>query len=55
VQLVQSYCRLAELGIAAGVRPKAAEVALPEDTAERVKGWAEGEEANVQKREELAE
>jgi hypothetical protein len=55
VQLVQLYCRLAEPEIAAGVRPKAAEVALPEDTAERVKGWAEGEEANVQKREELAE
>jgi hypothetical protein len=54
VQLVQSYYRLAELEIAAGARPKAAEVALPEDTAERVKGRAEGEEANVQKREELA-
>jgi hypothetical protein len=43
VQLVQSYCRLAELEIAAGVRPKAAEVALPKDMGERVRGWTEGE------------
>jgi hypothetical protein len=43
VQLVQSYCRLAELEIAAGERPKAVDVALPEDTAKKAKEWAEGE------------
>src|SRR5215218_5534593 len=43
VQLVQSYCRLAELEIAAGERPRAEDVALPEDTGQRVKGWAEDE------------
>src|SRR5215207_1220045 len=53
VQLVQSYCRLAELEIAAGDRPKAGEVALPEDIPERVREWAHGEEANVREREEL--
>ena len=43
VQLVQSYCRLAELEIAAGERPKVGDMALPDDTAERLKGWAQGE------------
>src|SRR5215217_5252606 len=45
VQLVQSYCRLAELEIAAGERPRAGDVALPEDTVQKVKEWAEGEES----------
>src|SRR5215211_2775085 len=43
VQLVQSYCRLAELEVASGEKLKSGEVALPEDTGERVKEWAEGE------------
>jgi hypothetical protein len=37
VQLVQSYCRLAELEIAAGESPKVGDVSLPEDTAEKAK------------------
>jgi hypothetical protein len=41
--------------IAAGERPRAGDVALPEDTAERVKGWVEGEEATTREREELVE
>jgi len=44
VQLVQSYCRLAELEIAAGERPRACDLKLPEDTGERVREWAEGED-----------
>jgi hypothetical protein len=51
VQLVQSYCRLAELEIAAGERPKTGEVALPGDTGERIKGWAEGEAEREKQRE----
>src|SRR5215217_7532145 len=43
VQLLQVYARLAELEIAAGEKPSAGEMVLPEDTAERVKNWAEGE------------
>jgi len=43
VQLVQSYCRLAELEIAAGESPKARDAVLPEDVEERIKEWAEGE------------
>jgi len=54
VQLVQSYCRLAELEIAAGERPRAGDVGLPEDTAEKVKEWAEGEAEREKEREELA-
>lgn len=42
VQLVQSYCRLAELEITTGERPRAGDVALPEDTPERAKEWAVG-------------
>jgi hypothetical protein len=53
VQLVQSYCRLAELEIAAGERPKVGDVALPEDAAERVRGWAEGEAEREKQREEF--
>src|SRR5215213_4026410 len=55
VQLLQVYARLAELEIAAGEKPSAGEMVLPEDTAERVKNWAEGEEAKVREREELVE
>jgi hypothetical protein len=51
VQLVQSYCRLAELEIAAGERPRAGEVALPEDTAKKVQEWAEGEAEREEQRE----
>jgi hypothetical protein len=43
VQLVQSYCRLAELEIAAGEKPKSGGVALPEDVGEHIRRWAEGE------------
>ncbi|MDQ3865123.1 MAG: hypothetical protein M3317_16805 [Actinomycetota bacterium] len=43
VQLLLVYARLAELEIAAGEKPRAGEVALPEDTAEKAKEWAEGE------------
>jgi hypothetical protein len=53
VQLVQSYCRLAELEISAGERPKAGDVKLPEDTGERVKEWAEGEAEREKQREEF--
>jgi hypothetical protein len=49
VQLVQSYCRLAELEIGSGERPKVGDVALPEDTGERVRQWAEDEENKMQK------
>src|SRR5215217_4649595 len=38
VQLVQSYCRLAELEIAAGEKPRAGDAALPEDIPDRVRG-----------------
>ena len=51
VQLVQSYCRLAELEIAAGERPKAGEVAFPEYTREKVKEWAVGEAEREKQRE----
>jgi len=54
VQLVQSYCRLAELEIAAGEKPKAGDVGLSEDTAEKAKEWAEGEAEREKEREELA-
>ena len=50
-QLLQVYARLAELEIAAGQRPKAGDVVLPEDSAERVKGWAQGEAEREKQRE----
>jgi len=50
-QLLQVYCRLAELEIAAGERPKPGDVALPEDTGERVRGWAEDEVERQKQRE----
>src|SRR5215217_5623590 len=46
VGLLQVYSRLAELEIASGDVPRFPGkdyVALPEDTAEKAKGWAEGE------------
>src|SRR5215210_3039319 len=55
VQLLQTYARLTssdhpvlpsrggELEIAAGERPKAGDVALPEDIPERIREWAESE------------
>jgi hypothetical protein len=51
-QLIQSYCRLAELELAAGGRPRFSEpgeYGLSEDTAERAKEWAEkeGEKARI--------
>jgi hypothetical protein len=45
-QLIQSYCRLAELELAAGGRPRFSEpggYGLPEDTAEKANEWAEKE------------
>jgi hypothetical protein len=53
VQLVQSYCRLAELEIAAGELPKAGDVALPEATVEKTKEWAVGEAEREKQREEF--
>ena len=55
VQLVQSYCRLAELEIAAGEKPRAGDIALPEDTVENVKEWAEDEESKAREGKDLAE
>ena len=51
-QLIQSYCRLAELDLAAGGRPRFSEpgeYGLPEDTADKAKEWAgrEGEKARI--------
>ena len=53
-QLLQVYAHLAELEIAAGERPKPGDVALPKDVPERVRGWADGEGAQIGEREELA-
>ena len=55
VQLVQSYCRLAELEVSMGEMPRAGDVALPEDTAERAKEWAESEEVKVRERDDLVQ
>jgi hypothetical protein len=51
VQSVQSYCRLAELEIAAGERPRTGDVALSEDTATKAKEWAEEEAEGERQRE----
>jgi len=54
--LLQVYSRLAELEVTSGEAPRfpgKGYVALPEDTAEKAREWAEGEEAKV--REELVE
>jgi len=53
-QLIQSYCRLAELEVASGEAPRfpgKGYAALPEDTSERGKGWAEEEAEREHKRE----
>lgn len=50
-QLLQTYCRLAELELAAGGRPRFSEpgeYGLPQDTAEKAMEWA-GREAEKQK------
>jgi len=55
-QLIQSYCRLAELEVASGDLPRfpgKGYVALPEDTPERAKEWAEGEAQREQRRAEF--
>jgi hypothetical protein len=39
--------------IASEERPKAGEVALPDDTGERIREWAEDEEEKVWEREEI--
>jgi hypothetical protein len=51
-QLLQTYCRLAELELATGGRPsfsEPGEYGLPEDTVEKAKEWAEreGERARI--------
>ena len=53
-QLLQVYARLAELEITAGERPRPSDVALPEDMGERVKGWAEDEDAKVREGKKMA-
>ena len=55
VQLVQSYCRLAELEIAAGEKPRTGDVALPEHTGQRVRQWAQVEKDEMQNGKELVE
>ena len=58
VGLLQVYSRLAELEIAAGDVPRfpgKGYLAMPEDTVEKVREWAEGEETKVREREELVE
>jgi hypothetical protein len=53
IQLLQTYARLAELELAAGEKPRPGDVSLPEDTKERVKAWAGGEQVKAEEREEL--
>jgi hypothetical protein len=56
VGLLQVYSRLAELEIAAGNVPRfpgKGYVALPEDTSEKAREWAESEEVKVRERKEL--
>ena len=55
-QLIQSYCRLAELEVASGEAPRfpgKGYVALPEDTSKKAREWAESEGAKVREKEEL--
>jgi hypothetical protein len=50
-QLLQTYCRLAELELAAGGRPRFSELGdygLPEGTAENARAWA-GRDAEKEK------
>jgi hypothetical protein len=53
-QLLQVYACLAELEVVAGENHGASDVSLPLDTPERAKEGAEGEQAKVSEREELA-
>jgi hypothetical protein len=53
VQLLQVYARLAELEIAAGEKTRSGDVSLRKDVLERVREWAEEEEAKVREREAL--
>jgi len=53
-QLIQSYCRLAELEITSEERSRAADVALPEDSSKKARKWAQGEGTKAREREELA-
>ncbi len=55
VQLLQTYARLAELELAAGEKPRLGDVSLLDDTPERVREWAEDEEAKEREREGLVE
>jgi hypothetical protein len=55
VQLLQVYAWLAEIEVAAGERPKAGEVGLPEDTGERIRKWAEDEESKRKEGKEMAD
>jgi hypothetical protein len=58
VGLLQVYSRLAELEVASGDTPQfpgRGYVALPDDTAERVREWAESGVEKVREREELVE
>jgi hypothetical protein len=53
VQLLQVYCRLSELELAAGEKPRPSDVSLPVGTPERVTEWVAGEEDRVRRREGL--
>ena len=55
VQLLQVYCPLSELELAAGEKPTSGDIALPEDAEERIREWAGVEEAKVRERERLVE
>jgi hypothetical protein len=55
VQLLQVYARLAELELNAGEKPRAGDVALPEGTLERIRGWAEGQETKEREKKGLEE
>ena len=53
-QLIQSYCRLAELEVTSGEAPRfpgKGYAALPEDTPERAREWAGGEAEREHERE----
>jgi hypothetical protein len=54
-QLLQVYCRLAELELDAGEKPAPGDVSLPEDTKERITEWTEGEDTKVREEEELVD
>jgi hypothetical protein len=53
IQLLQTYARLAELELAAGEKPRAGDVSLPEGTKARITEWVEGEDAKVREEEAL--